>query len=290
MLKGFRTFFLLLLAFGLSGMLIGDASEADQYFPDTLGNYWVYEDQDGNELTRRVVEGKEIAGKRYHAFSYEPAFEDSVDYDYHIHPNFYRVGEEWITFFVGDEMEKAVNVDITNEMKALLVVIKVMGEDFTILYDVEIEAGDLFYVLPTSVTLNEKWDATEIKAKVTMRTDPPQDPEEAILEYTIVETGTIVGKEKVETAAGTFEDCLKIEYQTKTEVSVLPPEAETRSPGESITTLWVAPNIGIVKFHQQSEDIFLKSIPLPPGIVASTTIRTLELKKYEVKSSGSDWE
>ena len=39
---------------------MSDASETIQYFPNTLGSYWVYEDQDGNELTRRVIEDKEI--------------------------------------------------------------------------------------------------------------------------------------------------------------------------------------------------------------------------------------
>ena len=214
--------------------------------------------------------------------------EDWVVYDYHIHPNFYQTGERWITFFVGDEVAKAVKADITQEMEALLKAVRAMGEDYDILYDLEIEAHDLFYVLPMSATIGEKWGATHVRAKVTMRADPPQDPEEVILEFTIVETGTVVGTENVETSAGTFEDCLRVEYQTKTSVAVFPPHIESSPPGESITTLWIAPNVGIVKFHHKSEDILLKSIPMPPGVVPSTTVRTFKLKKYEVKSSGSE--
>ena len=288
MLKRFRTFFPLLLIFGLSAVLIGDAAETTQYFPETLGSYWVYEDQDGNELTRRVVEGKEIAGEMYHAFSYEPAFKDWVGYDYHIHPNFYRIGEEKVTFWVGDEVEKAVKAHFTKEMKAFLKILEKMGAPFTMLYRVEIEAQDPFYALPIPVAFNEKWEATEIKAKITMQPVPPQDPPKATIEFTIRETGTVVGTENVETPAGTFENCLKIEYRTETEVATTSREFESNlPPGESFTTLWVAPNIGIVKFHQKAEDIFLKAFSMIPGFEATSPVRppelNLELKRYEVK-------
>ena len=290
MLKRFRTFFTLLLVFGLSAVLMGDAAETTQYFPETLGSYWVYEDQDGNELTRRVVEGKEIAGEMYHAFSYEPVLEDSADYDYHIHPNFYRIGEEKVTFWIGDEAEKAVKAHLTKEIAVSLKILEQMGAPFTMLYNIETEAQDPFYVLPIPVTFNEKWNATQIKAKITLRPVPPQDPPEVTIEYTIVETGIVVGTENVETSAGTFEDCLKIEYRTETEVEVSSPEVElgSETPGESFTTLWVAPNIGIVKLHQKAEDIFLKGFPIPPGFEAPSPVRPpelkLELKRYEVKS------
>ena len=289
MLKRFRTFFTLLLIFGLSAVLMGDAAETIQYFPETLGSYWVYEDQDGNELTRRVVEGKEIAGEMYHAFSYEPTLTDLANYDYHIHPNFYQIGKEKVTFWVGDEVEKSVKVRLTEEMKAFLKILEKMGAPFTMLYKVETEAQDPFYVLPIPVTFNEKWKAIQIKAKITMQPVPPQEPPKATIEFTIVETGTVVGTENVETPAGTFKDCLKIEYQTKTEMEVSSPELGfgSETPGESFTTLWVAPNIGIVKFHQKAEDIFLKSFPMPPGFEPPSPVRTpelnLELKRYEVK-------
>ena len=290
MLKRFRTFFTLLLGFGLSAVLMGDAAETIQYFPETLGSYWVYEDPDGNELTRRVVEGKEIAGEMYHAFSYEPVLEDSANYAHHIHPNFYRIGAEKVTFWVGDEVEKSLKARLTEEMEAFLKILEKIGAPFTMLYKVETEAQDPFYVLPMPVTFNEKWKATQIKAKITMTPFPPQDPPEAAIEFTIVETGTVIGTENVETPAGTFKDCLKIEYRTETEVAAVPsPETGSDPPGESFTTLWVAPNIGIVKFHQKAEDIFLKTISttMPPEVGALPTVRppelNLELKKYEVK-------
>lgn len=293
MLKRFRTVFTLLLVFGLSAALMGDEPEITQYFPYTLGSYWVYVDQDGNELTRRAIEGEEIAEEIYHGFEYEPALEGWIDY--HIHPNLYQVNEEGVTFLVGDEARRAVRARLAKEMGDLLKMMKEMAPPeaeagFNLLYEIEVEAPDHFYMLPAT-TYNQKWDVAEIKAKVIITPDPPQgDPDEAILEFTIVEKGGILGTESVETPTGTFEDCLKIEYRTRTGVAIFPDEAGDENmnpPGESVTTLWIAPNVGIVKFHQEAEDILLKVLPMP-GIVTSTTVKTFELKNYEIKSADSE--
>ena len=294
--KRFRTVFTLLLVFGLSAALMADESEITQYFPDTLESYWVYVDQDGNELTRRAIEGEEMGEEIYLAFDYEPALENWVDYDYHIRPSLYQVNEKGVTFLISYEARKAVQARLAKEMGTFLKMMKEMAPPeaeagFNLLYEIEVEAQNEFYTLPKPVTFNEKWDATHIKAKITMTPDPPQgDPNEAILEFTINEKGKVLGKENVETPAGTFEDCLKIEYQTYTGVAMFPDDAgdeDMNPPGESVTTLWVAPNVGIVKFHQKAEDIFLKIVPMP-GIVTSTTIKTLELKKYEIKPADSE--
>lgn len=291
MLNKFRIVLSLLLIFGFSATLFGKERK-DTYFPHAPGSYWIYEDQDGNELTRRAVEKKEIEGEMYSSFSYKPALEDSIDYDYHIHPNFYKVGQERVTFLVGDAAQKAIKARLTKEMGALRTILRLMMEGFDLLYEIEVETKDAFYMLPTSTTFDEAWEATQIKANITMRSDPPQAPEEIILEITVAETGKVLGKEDVETPAGTFENCLKIEYQTETKVETSPPDQTMNPPGESVTTLWVAPNVGIVKFHQKREDIVLKTLPPPPHPLfkVSTTIKTLELKRYEVKSADSGTE
>ena len=296
MLKKFHTIFTLLLVFGLSAALMGDELETTQYFPRTLESYWVYQDQNGNELTRRAVEGEEIGVEIYLAFDYEPTLENWVDYDYHIHPSLYQVNEKGVTFLVGYEVRKAVQARLAKEMGTLLKTMKEMAPPeaeagFNLLYEIEIEAQNEFYTLPKPVTFNEQWDATHIKAKITITPDPPQgDPDEAILEFTINEKGNVLGTESIETPAGTFEDCLKIEYQTYTGVAIFPDDAgdeDMNPPGESVTTLWMAPNVGIVKYHQEAKDILLNTIPIP-GIVTSTTVKTLELKKYEIKSADSE--
>ena len=289
MLNKFRTVLSLLLIFGFSATLFGKERK-DTYFPHMPGNYWVYEDQDGNELTRSAAEKKEIEGETYSSFRYEPAVEDWIAYDYHIHPNFYQVGEEKVTFLVGDEGQKAVKARLNKEMETFRTTLRVLMEGFDLLYEIEVETQDAFYMLPTPVTSSEPWEALQTKAKITMRSDPPQAPEEIIFDLTIVETGKVLGTENVETPAGTFEDCLKIEYQTETKVETSPSDQAPNPPGESVTTLWVAPNVGIVKFHQEREDTILKTIPPPPLPLfkVSTTVKTLELKTYKVKPADSE--
>ena len=85
--------FSLLLIFGVSVTVIAN-ERSNNHFPHIPGSFWIYEDQDGNELTHYAVEKKEIEGEVYHAFNYESALGDWVDYDYHLHLNFCQVDEE----------------------------------------------------------------------------------------------------------------------------------------------------------------------------------------------------
>ena len=48
---------ILLLSFNVNTTLIAK-EQSNDYFPHTLGSSWVYEDQDGNKLTRRAVAKK----------------------------------------------------------------------------------------------------------------------------------------------------------------------------------------------------------------------------------------
>ena len=120
-MKRFRNVITLLLVFSFTAGLLGDESEIIQYFPNTLGSYWVYKDQGGNELTRRAIEDEEVAEKTYHAFSYAPTVEDWADYVYHLQPFLYQIGEEKITFFVSDEVKKSIKARLTKEIKPSIV-------------------------------------------------------------------------------------------------------------------------------------------------------------------------
>ena len=81
---------ILLLILGINAALIAD-EQSNDYFPHASGSFWVYEDQDGNKLTRRAVAEKTIEDETYHAFSYEPLVEDWIDYEHYVHPNFYQI-------------------------------------------------------------------------------------------------------------------------------------------------------------------------------------------------------
>ena len=240
-------------------------------------------DPDGNELTRRVVEGKEIAGEMYHAFSYEPTLEEWADYEHYIQPDFYQIRKDGIAFFVGDAVEKAFEARLREEMEAEG--ISTTGEvSVDVSYEIEVEATDDFYLLPTPIVFDKAWTATQISGSITLKLEiqsaipnlqiPGGDQAKSI-PIALVEKGKVAAKETVKTPAGTFEDCLKIEYwyteATKQEDTTKPAFSDT-SPIES-TTLWLAPNVGIVKFIRKSAD--------------SKVEKSLELTQYEIKSTGS---
>ncbi|RKU06246.1 hypothetical protein C6501_19220 [Candidatus Poribacteria bacterium] len=296
MLKKFCAVLIFLFVCSFSATLLGNET-AKKYFPSTLGSFWVYEDQDGNELTRKAVQGEEIAGEMYHAFEYEPAFEENWEkYEYYVHPTLFKVKDTGIKFLIGDEFKKAYQKRLEKELKDS---IQQTGgpPGFTPNYDVKVEVvtQENFFLLPTPFTLNEEWDSMRLKptVKITMSfANSDVDVElagmsqQSTIYFTIMETGIVSSKETVETPAGTFKDCLKVEYRTKT---VMPSFAGEGGPkaGESVSTLWLAPNVGIVKFHQEAEKPTLSDFN---NSETTTQVKTLELKKYEIKTDAAEAE
>ena len=296
MLTSFRFMLTLLLVFSFSATLMGN-EWANYYFPDALESYWHYEDQDGNELTRYAVAQEDIDGETYRAFSYAPQLEDWKDYQYYVHPYFYRVGDEWVAFFVGEDVENATKAITAQQWDEVIAVMRQQMQnqlppginvDINMTYELEVEAQDYFYFLPTPATFNEEWEAMRADIKMDLNIGIQSDlagfpsvNQNIMMYLTVVETGNVVDTETVETEAGTFEDCLKIEYRADATIETSPPIADAESMfsnayGETLTTLWLAPNVGIVKFSQESEALHLE--------------KTLELTQFELKSaeSGSD--
>ncbi len=302
MLNYFRSISALLLIFCLGVTLLAN-EQATYYFPDKLGSSWVYVDQDGNELTRDAIEEKDVEGETFRAFSYEPAIEDWEDYDWVIHPFLYQVNENWISFYVGSDIEDVIKSRVSKSMEEARDQLDQQldqqeaanqlppGVTIDLDYTIDPTAQDYFYLLPTPVTFNEEWVAMEYQYKLDMslsiQTDRDTTKDQPINSSSIkvVQTGKVIGTETVETEAGNFKDCLKIEYRTFTTVKIKPPgeqsqpllEQEANEEQEvvdSIRTLWLAPNVGIVKFKSEEKQI-------------SDEVKTLELKSYEIKSNNS---
>ena len=284
--KPVSIFFGLVLIFGVPATLIANERSND-YFPHTTGSFWVYADQDGNTLTRRAVETKTIENETYHAFSYEPALEDWTDYEHYVHPTFYQIRKDGIAFFVGDAVEKAFEAKLRKEMEADSK--KQQGISTTgdvsadVSYEIAVEAKDDFYLLPTPIVFDKTWTATQINGSITLKLEiqssipnlqiPGGDHES--IPIALVEKGKVTAKETVKTPAGTFEDCLKIEYwyaeATEKEDATKPTSSGTS--GIESTTLWLAPHVGIIKFVRKSAD--------------SKVEKSLELTQYEIKPMGS---
>ncbi len=279
MLKKIRVVFSLLLIFGFSSMLVGK-EKADTYFPHAIGSYWVYEDPDGNELTRRAVQKKKIEGETYHAFSYEPDSEDWTDYEHYTQPNFYQIRKDGIAFFVGDKVEKAFEARLREEMEQGLSTTDEVSVDVS--YEIAVEAKDDFYLFPIPIVFDKAWTATQISGSITLKLEI-QSPipnlqisggDQKSIPIALVEKGKIAAKETVKTPAGTFEDCLKIEYWY---AEATEKENTTKdTSGIELTTLWLAPNVGIVKFIRKSAD--------------SKVEKSLELTQYEIKADISSRE
>ena len=294
MLKKMRSVFVLLFIFGFSATLMGN-EWANYYFPDALNSYWTYEDQDGEELTRYAIEPEDIDGETYRAFSYDPPLENWADYQYYVHPYFYQVSDDWIAFYVGGDIENSMRAVTEQQWNEAVVLMKQevnnqlppgMTLDLDVTYDLDVQAQDHFYFLPTPATFNEEWEALrvdvemDLQIEITSNLDGFPPTSQAVkMSLALVETGVVTGTETVETAAGTFEDCLIIEYKMDASIETEPdlPDAKTMFAdvySGSLTTLWLAPNVGIVKMLQESgnSDIF----------------KTFELTNYEIKSTESE--
>ena len=291
-----------LFIFGFSATLMGN-EWANYYFPDTVGSSWTYEDQDGNELTRYAVEPEEVDGETYRAFSYEPTIDNWADFAYYVQPYFYQTSNEWVAFFAGTEIENAFKAVKAAHMEKIISLSREeiqrevpegLNISLDIDYDVEVESQDYFYFLPTPATFDEEWAALELDVVMSMTFDfgMPEIPggsEQTVTNYTtLVETGKVIGTESVETSAGTFEDCLRIEYRTDASTKIVAPEAAAALGGiepeiqeqkdVSLATLWLAPNVGIVKFvhNQQLPEVEIELGLEPPAE------KTLELTRYEI--------
>ena len=308
MLKKIGFVLIVSFIFGFSATLMGN-EWANYYFPDTVGSSWTYEDQDGNELIRYAVEPEEVDGETYRAFSYEPPIDNWADFKYYVQPYFYQTSNEWVAFFAGNEIENAFKVVKKRQMEKVIALSREQilqespeGLDISldIDYDVEVESQDYFYFLPTPATFNEEWAALELDIVESMTFDfgMPEilgGAEQTVTNYTtLVETGKVIGTESVETPAGTFEDCLKIEYRTDATTKTVAPEAAAALGGiepepqeqkdVSLATLWLAPNVGIVKFiHNQQVSEAEEEVGMEPP-----EEKTLELTRYEIKPSASE--
>ena len=308
MFKKLQPVFVLLLIFSFSTVSIGN-EWANYYFPDAVGSYWIYADQNGDEVTRYAIEPEDIDGETYRAFSYDPPLEDWADFEHYVNPYFYQIGDDWVAFFVGDEIENALKAVTMKQMEELMGVLRQGMQEqvpegfnitFDIDYDIEAESQDYFYFLPTPATFGEEWPAIEINAVLTITIDIQGAPMElpggsmqSIKTFTtLVETGNVTGTETVETEAGTFEDCLVIEYRTdattETVLSVEVPEqpGPQEQKDVTLTTVWLAPNVGIVKFehtHEQPEGNEAFGLEAPED-------QTLELIRYEITGSPSEEE
>lgn len=283
---------LILLSFSV---VITAGDTVTEFFPTTEGSFWVYVDQEGNEFTRTSTEQKDITGEKYRAFNYEPPIEDWEKYNYLLHPFLYQIDEEWIRFYVANEIESAIKSKLKKRLDEIVAELRQKytdqlppGISLDVEYNIEPTAQDTLYFLPSTLNSEEKWITTQVSVRIQIsmnikgtEINIPEANKSVSLTMKLSETGQLIGKESVKTAAGTFENCLKIEYRTETTSSKnvesdIKQGLADQSPKDKITTLWLAPNVGIVQLTSSLAD--------SEEVENSEEVEKIELKSYKIES------
>ena len=300
--------------------VISAKDKGHPYFPSSPKFIWVYEDQDGNELTRRVTESKLTEskltesklddGKIYTGFKVEPALKESKTFSRFIHPTYCHFQDEYVHLLVGEKLKKAIKARLTNEMELFSKLSvdslkKNLPPDNNITvdlaYEIKVDNPKHLKLLHKQVHMHKEWKTIEINARITMKFNiegleifkDADDLPTTILDFAIVEKAKVLGTESIQTPAGTFHECLKIVYKTDTKMTETRPITSADLPGESVTTIWFAPHVGIIKIHSETEKIFLHALrerelvkkhASDKDITAITkpTVKTLQLKKYKI--------
>lgn len=171
---------------------------APDYFPMSVGSRWVYRNLDGSEWVREVKEAKEIGLHLYHVFNYHPPLEN-VQFEFLKTPTYAKTPNR-LLLLVENEIDDAIRHAIA----------QVNGFYLELYKTKVVSDGELtMFRLPLSAGLT--WDALNISLRGT----------ESIGEFSHsfeanwVVTGTADFHESVETPAGDFENCLKIQYEMK---------------------------------------------------------------------------
>ncbi len=186
-------------------------AEAVEYYPTDLGNIWVLETADGTERVTYTIEASEerIDGNEIALFK--------------------RTAE---TVSTDETTGETLFVHFDDEGVKLHKVVAELGSVFGTATAI-LSPPVLF--LPASLALGDSWVFT-LESEVIL-TGP----------VSVTYTYEVIAVEDVVTPAGTFENCLKVQVDTRT---------VTASISRSTSYQWLAPNIGIVKVETSQELVF----------------------------------
>ena len=202
----------LLLAFLWLCSSIVVTAETVEYYPTDLGNIWVLETADGTERVTYTIEASEerIDGREIAHFTRTA---ETVGTDE-------TTGEVYFVHFDEDGVK-------------LHKVVAELGSVFGTA-TATLSPPALFF--PAALAVGDTWEFT-------LET-------EVILSGPIAFTSTyeVIAVEDVVTPVGTFENCLKIQLDSRT--------VSTLSVGRTTSYQWLAPNIGIVRVETDQELVF----------------------------------
>ena len=187
-------------------------TSAQNYYPTDIGNTWVLESQDGAERVTYTLETpeEELSGEQFRTLKI-------------------------ITEVLGTSSinTNTFLVEVDEEGMKLHKVVAELGDVFGV-SRMEFSPPAVFF--PPILQVGEIWETlgeTEVHL---------------VGNVTVSSINEVVAIENVDTPAGTFEDCLKIQIRTKT----------TAAAGSSRSTSyqWLAPDLGPVKFETGQDIVF----------------------------------
>ena len=205
------------------------------YFPDTVGSRWVYQNPDGSEWSREITDGNNIHGEGSQVFTYSPPVPET-EFDY-LKPDVLRVTDSQVLFGIGEKIDRYVQDELPASVADEFV-----GLELDITIDPITHPEFVFCQLP--LTPNFQWDAlrTTVNGSIVLQNL-------ALLQFPfevqVSVKGEVVAVGPLETPAGIFEETYQIEYKTEI-TQMLFSEAETTQQHQ---TVWFAPHIGIVKIE-----------------------------------------
>ena len=266
-LKSIPPLLLLLLVLGCGGgeRTTEDAVTDDKpdnlvpdYFPMTVGSRWVYRNLDGSEWMRDVKEAKEIGFYLYHVFNYHPPLED--DRFEFLKTPAYAKAPSRLFLLAENEIDDAIREAIQQ-----------VDGFYLQMYKTKVVSDGELTMLRLPLSAGLRWDALTISLRggegfLGLRHS---------FEANWVISGTAGYRESVETPAGNFDSCLKIQYEARQSVEFKwgadeiaqeiwediwrdrekPIREELAAvfahlmPNLILETVWLAPGVGAVKIE-----------------------------------------
>ena len=221
-----------------TGLTPTEEKRIPNYYPNAIGNRWVYRHSDGFRWEREVTREHILQGRVYRVFEYTPPIEDT-EFDYLRIPS-YRITPHRVLFFVGEEINRYFETELLTELEAIF------AEDNTKIQVNAISEHELvFFRIPPTGSL--KWDVLDLKIKgnIIFLDFNQRIP----FEIHFLIKGAVVGGGAIQTSAGTFKTTSKIEYNLQITTSIGEEEETTTRETD---TIWLAPDVGIVKIENDS--------------------------------------
>ena len=241
------------------------------YFPMTVGSRWVYRNPDGSEWAREVKEATEIGLHLYHVFNYHPPLEDA-QFEFLKTPK-YAAAPSRLLLLIENEIDDTIRSVIEQVDRFYL--------DF---YKTKIVSDGEFTTLRLPLSAGLRWDALNIS----LRGGEGIGEFSHTFEADWVVTGMAGFRESVETPAGSFESCLRIQYETKESVEFeWGPDERGRDFWEDIWRDREEPlreELSAV-FSNLMPNLNLESVWLAPGVgpvKIESAERTAELIEYHL--------